>query len=129
MDFELPLEHQIAYESAFAFARDEIKPYNDEIERTDDFPPWIWKRLAEPRYSSPTAPLPTCSLSTPKRAPRLAAGALPPLSLKQIPPAFTLPANYRKWACTALPPENWSSRMPLCQRRMSWARSTRVTRL
>src|SRR5258707_14614314 len=47
MDFELPLEHQIAYESAFAFARDEIKPYNDEIERTDDFPPWIWKRLAE----------------------------------------------------------------------------------
>src|SRR2546423_14669560 len=47
MDFELPEEHQLAYESAFAFARDEIKPHNAEIERTDDFPPWIWKRLAE----------------------------------------------------------------------------------
>jgi len=56
MDFELPLEHQIAYESAFAFARDEIKPYNDEIERTDDFPPWIWKRLAEQGYTGIAIP-------------------------------------------------------------------------
>src|SRR5260221_11922492 len=56
MDFELPFEHQIAYESAFAFARDEIKPYNDEIERTDDFPPWIWKRLAEQGYTGMAIP-------------------------------------------------------------------------
>src|SRR5260221_6756770 len=56
MDFELPFEHQIAYESAFAFARDEIKPYNDEIERTDDFPPWIWKRLAEQGYTGIAIP-------------------------------------------------------------------------
>src|SRR5258708_8875547 len=56
MDFELPLEHQIAYESAFAFARDEIKPHNDEIERTDDFPPWIWKRLAEQGYTGIAIP-------------------------------------------------------------------------
>src|SRR5260221_7128850 len=56
MDFDLPLEHQIAYESAFAFARDEIKPYNDEIERTDDFPPWIWKRLAEQGYTGIAIP-------------------------------------------------------------------------
>ena len=56
MDFELPLEHQIAYESAFAFARDEIKPHNDEIELTDDFPPWIWKRLAEQGYTGIAIP-------------------------------------------------------------------------
>ena len=41
MDFELPEEHQLAYESAFAFARDAIKPHNAEIERTDDFPRWM----------------------------------------------------------------------------------------
>src|SRR5258707_2627361 len=56
MDFELPLEHQIAYESSFAFARNEINPYNDEIERTDDFPPWIWKRLAEQGYTGIAIP-------------------------------------------------------------------------
>src|SRR5258708_20676398 len=56
MDFELPLEHQIAYESAFAFARDEIRPHNEEIERTDDFPPWIWKRLAEQGYTGIAIP-------------------------------------------------------------------------
>ncbi len=33
MDFELPEEHQLAYESAFAFARDAIRPHNAEIER------------------------------------------------------------------------------------------------
>jgi isovaleryl-CoA dehydrogenase len=46
MDFELPEEHQLAYESAFAFARDEIRPHNAEIERSDDFPRWMWKKLA-----------------------------------------------------------------------------------
>src|SRR5260370_21590118 len=56
MDFELPLEHQIAYESAFAFARDEIRPHNEEIERTDDFPPWIWKRLAEQGHTGIAIP-------------------------------------------------------------------------
>src|SRR5215469_15900600 len=56
MDFELPLEHQIAYESAFAFARDEIRPHNNEIERTDDFPPWIWIRLAEQGYTGIAIP-------------------------------------------------------------------------
>ena len=50
MDFELPVEHQLAYESAFNFARDEIRPHNAEIEHTDEFPPWIWKRLAEQQY-------------------------------------------------------------------------------
>ena len=53
MDFELPMEHQLAYESAFNFARDEIRPHNAEIERTDDFPAWIWKRLAEQGYNGP----------------------------------------------------------------------------
>ncbi len=47
MDFELPEEHQLAYESAFAFARDAIRPHNAEIERTDDFPRWMWQLLAE----------------------------------------------------------------------------------
>ncbi len=56
MDFELPEEHQLAYESAFAFARDEIRPQNSEIERTDDFPPWIWKRLAEQGYTGIAIP-------------------------------------------------------------------------
>src|SRR5438876_4539039 len=56
MDFELPEEHQLAYESAFAFARDEIRPHNEEIERTDDFPPWIWKRLAEQGYTGIAIP-------------------------------------------------------------------------
>jgi isovaleryl-CoA dehydrogenase len=56
MDFELPEEHQLAYESAFAFARDEIKPHNAEIERTDDFPPWLWKRLADQGYTGIAIP-------------------------------------------------------------------------
>src|SRR5947199_5858184 len=56
MDFELPVEHQIAYESAYAFAQDEIRPHNAEIERTDDFPPWIWKRLAEQGYTGIAIP-------------------------------------------------------------------------
>src|SRR5258708_35213248 len=56
MDFELPEEHQLAYESAFAFARDEIRPHNAEIERTDEFPPWIWKRLAEQGYTGIAIP-------------------------------------------------------------------------
>jgi isovaleryl-CoA dehydrogenase len=56
MDFELPEEHQLAYESAFAFARDEIRPHSAEIERTDDFPPWIWKRLAEQGYTGIAVP-------------------------------------------------------------------------
>src|SRR5207244_1343121 len=56
MDFELPEEHQLAYESAFAFARDEIRPHNAEIERTDEFPTWIWKRLAEQGYTGIAIP-------------------------------------------------------------------------
>src|SRR2546429_1919332 len=56
MDFELPEEHQLAYESAYAFAQDEIRPHNAEIERTDDFPPWIWKRLAEQGYTGIAIP-------------------------------------------------------------------------
>ncbi len=56
MDFELPVEHQLAYESAFNFARDEIRPHNAEIERTDDFPPWIWKRLSEQGYTGIAIP-------------------------------------------------------------------------
>src|SRR5258708_33397716 len=56
MDFELPEEHQLAYASALAFAQSEIAPHNAEIERTDDFPPWIWKRLAEQGYTGIAIP-------------------------------------------------------------------------
>src|SRR5438552_7468419 len=56
MDFELPEEHQLAFESAYAFAREEIKPHNAEIERTDDFPPWLWKRFAEQGYTGIAIP-------------------------------------------------------------------------
>lgn len=56
MDFELPEEHQLAYESAYAFAQEEIRPHNAEIERTDEFPPWIWKRLAEQGYTGIAVP-------------------------------------------------------------------------
>ncbi len=56
MDFELPEEHQLAYESAYAFAQEEIKPHSAGIERTDDFPPWIWKRLAEQGYTGIAVP-------------------------------------------------------------------------
>ncbi len=56
MDFELPEEHQLAYESAFAFARDEIRPHNAEIERTDEFPSWLWARLAEQGYTGIAIP-------------------------------------------------------------------------
>ena len=56
MDFELPEEHQFAYESAYAFAQEEIRPHNAEIERTDDFPPWIWKRLAQQGYTGIAVP-------------------------------------------------------------------------
>ena len=56
MDFELSEEHQLAYESAFAFARDEIRPHNAEIERTDDFPAWLWQRLADQGYTGIAIP-------------------------------------------------------------------------
>lgn len=56
MDFELPEEHQLAYESAFAFARDEIRPHNNEIESTDDFPRWMWQRLADQGYTGIAIP-------------------------------------------------------------------------
>jgi isovaleryl-CoA dehydrogenase len=56
MDFELPEEHQLAYESALAFAREVIKPHNAEIERTDDFPHWLWGRLAEQGYTGIAIP-------------------------------------------------------------------------
>ncbi|HLQ10134.1 MAG TPA: acyl-CoA dehydrogenase family protein, partial [Ktedonobacteraceae bacterium] len=49
-------EHQLAYESAYAFAQEEIKPHSAEIERTDEFPPWIWKRLAEQGYTGIAVP-------------------------------------------------------------------------
>lgn len=56
MDFELSEEHQLAYESAYAFAQEEIRPHNHEIERTDEFPPWIWKRLAQQGYTGIAVP-------------------------------------------------------------------------
>ncbi len=56
MDFDLPEEHQLAYESAYAFAQEEIRPHNAEIERSDDFPPWIWKRLAQQGYTGIAVP-------------------------------------------------------------------------
>jgi isovaleryl-CoA dehydrogenase len=56
MDFELHEEHQLAYESAFAFAQNEIRPHNAEIERTDDFPRWLWQRLAEQGYTGIAIP-------------------------------------------------------------------------
>jgi len=56
MDFELPEEYQLAYESAFDFGQKEIRPHNAEIERSDDFPPWLWKRLAEQGYTGIAIP-------------------------------------------------------------------------
>lgn len=56
MDFELPEEYQLAYESAFNFARDEIRPHNAEIERSDDFPSWLWQRLADQGYTGVAIP-------------------------------------------------------------------------
>ena len=41
MDFELPEEHKLAYESALAFALEVIRPHSDEFEREDDFPRWL----------------------------------------------------------------------------------------
>ncbi|MBV9231812.1 MAG: acyl-CoA dehydrogenase family protein, partial [Chloroflexi bacterium] len=56
MDFELPEEHQLAYQSAFEFGRDEIRPHNTEIENSDDFPAWLWKRLADQGYTGIAIP-------------------------------------------------------------------------
>src|SRR5438034_4364222 len=56
MDFELPEEHQLAYESDVGFARDAIRPHNAEIERTDDFPRWMWQLLAEQGYTGVALP-------------------------------------------------------------------------
>jgi isovaleryl-CoA dehydrogenase len=56
MDFELPEEYQLAYQSAFEFGQKEIRPHNAEIERSDDFPPWLWKRLAEQGYTGIAIP-------------------------------------------------------------------------
>src|SRR3989440_11274093 len=56
MDFELPEEYQLAYQSAFDFGQKEIRPHNAEIERTDDFPRWLWQRLAEQGYTGIAIP-------------------------------------------------------------------------
>jgi isovaleryl-CoA dehydrogenase len=56
MDFELSEEHQLAYESAYAFAQNEIRPHSAEIERTDDFPRWLWRKLAEQGYTGIAIP-------------------------------------------------------------------------
>ncbi len=56
MDFELSEEYQLAYQSAFEFGQKEVKPHNAEIERSDDFPPWLWKRLAEQGYTGIAIP-------------------------------------------------------------------------
>jgi isovaleryl-CoA dehydrogenase len=56
MDFELPEEYQLAYQSAFDFGQKEIRPHNAEIERTDDFPRWLWKRLADQGYTGIAIP-------------------------------------------------------------------------
>jgi isovaleryl-CoA dehydrogenase len=56
MDFDLPEEHQLAYESAFAFGQEVIWPHNDEIERSDDFPRWLWQRLAAQGYTGIAIP-------------------------------------------------------------------------
>lgn len=45
-----PEEYQLAYESAYEFAQKEIRPHNTEIEQTDEFPSWLWSRLAEQGY-------------------------------------------------------------------------------
>ena len=56
MDFELPEEHRLAYESALAFALEVVRPHSDEFEREDDFPRWLWKRLAEQGYTGIAIP-------------------------------------------------------------------------
>jgi len=56
MDFELPEEHKLAYESALAFAQEVIRPHSDEFEREDDFPRWLWLRLAEQGYTGIAIP-------------------------------------------------------------------------
>src|SRR2546429_2375359 len=56
MDFEPAEEDQLAYEGAFAFARDAIRPPNAEIERTDDFPRWMWQLWAEQGYTGVASP-------------------------------------------------------------------------
>lgn len=56
MDFELPEEHRLAYESALAFALEVIRPHSAEFEREDDFPRWLWRRLAEQGYTGIAIP-------------------------------------------------------------------------
>ncbi len=56
MDFELSEEYQLAYQSAFEFGQKEIRPHNAEIEQTDDFPSWLWKRLADQGYTGIAIP-------------------------------------------------------------------------
>ncbi len=50
MNHIIPEECRLAYESAYEFAQKHIRPHNAEIERTDDFPTWLWKLLAEQGY-------------------------------------------------------------------------------
>ena len=56
MDFELSEDYQLAYQSAFAFGQKEIRPHNSDIEQTDDFPSWLWKRLADQGYTGIAIP-------------------------------------------------------------------------
>ncbi|MBO0778314.1 MAG: acyl-CoA dehydrogenase family protein [Ktedonobacteraceae bacterium] len=56
MDFELSEEHQLAYQSALEFGHAEIRPHNAEIEASDDFPAWLWQRLAAQGYTGIAIP-------------------------------------------------------------------------
>src|SRR4051812_3346917 len=47
MDFELTEAHRLLRDSVGSFAANEIGPIADEIDRRDEFPPELWRKMGE----------------------------------------------------------------------------------
>jgi isovaleryl-CoA dehydrogenase len=56
MEFDLSEEHQLVHQSAYEFGQKEVRPHSAELERSDEFPPWLWKRLNEQGYTGIAIP-------------------------------------------------------------------------
>lgn len=56
MQFDLSSEHQLVYQSAYAFGQKEVRPLRAELERSDEFPPLLWQRFNAQGYTGLAIP-------------------------------------------------------------------------
>jgi isovaleryl-CoA dehydrogenase (EC 1.3.99.10) len=56
MNFELSEQHKMLAQSIRSFVEKEIEPLAEQIDREDEFPEWIWRRLGELGWLGVTIP-------------------------------------------------------------------------